>query len=240
MIKVDRCRLLVSIGLVTLIAMMTVGSADAGIFGLFKSKKKGSAPAVTQSLVIFPFDNASATKLPDTFGEDVASALHSLMFSNDHYWVYFYTDRLAPIKRAKDDGAIKPQETTPPFAEDTEKCVTLAKLLAADYLLVGSVEDYKMDTTNKSAQVTISVNLISTKTGKVAKTLLVTGRTPEGSSTGEEEDIRALAAGDAVAKLKVQLLEEESSADKESESTAKKNGGGDTAPISMPAAQSAK
>jgi hypothetical protein len=239
MIKVDRCRLLVSLVLVLLIGSVAVGSADAGLFGLFKSRKKGSTPVVTQSLVIFPFDNAVGVKLPETFGEDVASALHSMMFSNDHYWVYFYTDRLAPIQRAKDDGGIKPQETTPPFSEDREKSVKLARLLAADYLLVGSVEDYKMDIANKSAQVTLSVNLVSTKTGKVVKTLLVTGRTPEGSSNGEEEDVRALAAGDAVAKLKVQLLEEESST-KESDETAEKSRGGDAAPVSMPAAQSAK
>jgi hypothetical protein len=103
-------------------------------------------------------------------------------------------------------------------------------------VLSGSVEDYQIDSANKVAQITVSVNLINVKTGKVAKTLLVTGRTPDGATASEEDDVRALAAGDAVAKLKAQLLEEAAPAD--TGATAKKNH--ESAPIAMPAAQSAK
>ncbi|MCE5323440.1 hypothetical protein LLG46_09035 [bacterium] len=241
MIKIDRYFSCLIVGLVLILGIAAVGSADAGLFGLFKSKKKASKEIVVRSLVIFPFDNSVGVgKIPENFGDDMASALRTILSENDQYWVYYYTDRLAPIKRAKDEGEIKDDDdATGPFTVDTNKCLMLAKLLAADYLLVGSVEDYRIDGAHKSAQLTVSVNIMSTKTGKVVKTLLVTGRTPEGSSPSEEEDARALAAGDVIAKLKAQLFEEAASPDASSNTTAEKKSA-EPAPAAMPAVQTAR
>ncbi|MHB9035316.1 MAG: hypothetical protein ACYC64_01525 [Armatimonadota bacterium] len=234
MIKVDRNRLWLSIGLILVFSVVALGAANAALFGLIKSKKKGAAAVISESLVIFPFDTGSASgKLPATFGEDVASALRSTLVGNDQYWVYFYTDRLAPVKREN----LKPKDSGPPFAEDTEKCINLARLLAADYLIAGSVEDYQVDSATKVAQITVSVNLVNAKTGKVVRTLLVTGRTPDGTSSREEDDARALAAGDAVAKLKTQLLEEATPVETGTAAQKKHEG---SSPMAMPAAQSAK
>ncbi|MEN6358373.1 MAG: hypothetical protein ABFD83_14970 [Armatimonadota bacterium] len=240
MIKLDKyCGWLI-IGLILILGVAAVGSADAGLFGLFKSKKKASKDIVVQSLVIFPFDNnVGVDKLPVSFGDDMASALRSILAENEQYWVYYYTDRLAPVRRAKDDNELKPTETTPPFTDNSEKCLKLARLLAADYLLAGSVEDYRIDSTRKSAQVTVSVNIMNTKTGKVIKTLLVTGHTPEGTSPSEEDDARALAAGDVIAKLKTQLFEDTSSTNATINTTAEKKSTEPT-PAAMPAVQTAR
>ncbi|MCE5314586.1 MAG: hypothetical protein ABFD49_08200 [Armatimonadota bacterium] len=236
MIKVDRNRLWLSMILIVIFSIVAIGTANAALFGLIKSKKKGAAAVISESLVIFPFDSGETiSKLPESFGEDMATALRSMLVGNDQYWVYFYTDRLAPVKRAKDDNLLKTQDASGPFSSDTGKCVKLARLLAADYLICGAVEEYGVDKSTKSAQLTVSVNLVSVKTGKVVRTLLVTGRTPEGASTGDEDDSRALAAGDAIAKLKSQLLQDENDASG-SDSTAKHG----SSPIVLPAAQAVK
>lgn len=240
MIKMSKYYNWLSIALVLVFCLAAVGSADAGLFGLFKSKKKALRETNVQSLVIFPFDSSVDTaKVPEGFGDDMASALRSLLVDNDQYWVYYYSDRLAPVKRAKDENELKPHELTAPFADNNEKCLKLAKLLAADYVLSGSVEDYRIDSAHKSAQVTVSVNIINAKTGKVVKTMLVTGRTPEGTSASEEDDARALAAGDAVAKLKAQLFEDTSAQDTNSSTTAEKKSPEST-PAAMPAVQTAR
>jgi curli biogenesis system outer membrane secretion channel CsgG len=240
MIKMNKFFNWLSIGLVLVFCLAAVGSADAGLFGLFKSKKKAPREINTQSLVIFPFDSSlGAGKVPEGFGDDLATALRSLLADNDQYWIYYYSDRLSPVKRAKEDNELKPLETTGPFTDNIEKCLKLARLLAADYLLSGSVEDYRIDDLHKSAQVTISVNVVSTKTSKVIKTMLVTGRTPEGTSPGEEDEARALAAGDAVAKLKAQLFDDAASADTNSSTTAEKKAP-ESSPAAMPAVQTAR
>jgi hypothetical protein len=101
------------------------------------------------------------------------------------------------------------------------------------------VEDYRIDNMRKSAQITVSVNVVSTKTGKVIKTMLVTGHTPDGATVSEEDEARALAAGDAVAKLKAQLFEDSSSEDDTSSTTAEKKASEPT-PGAMPAVQTAR
>jgi hypothetical protein len=94
----SKVRLLLSIILILAFSVMAIGSANAALFGLIKSKKKESAAAINESLIIFPFDTiAGSGKLPAGFGEDVASALRSMLVGNDHYWVYFYTDRLPSV-----------------------------------------------------------------------------------------------------------------------------------------------
>ncbi len=69
------------------------------------------------------------------------------------------------------------------------------------------------------AEVTLSAELVETKTGKLIKTLMVTGTPPQSSKPVDMDDARALAAGDAVTKLKNQLLEEPKQIQKEEAAT---------------------
>jgi len=194
----------------SLILIITAGTAEAGLFGLFGRKKKPAPKEPPRTLVVFPFDQAAESKSPDGFGSDVAAGLRAMLGQAEDYTVFLYTERLAPIRRAREDSSLKAKdEWTPPFAdasaEGRTKTLKLAQILGTDLFLVGSVEDYTVDMRTKTAQMTISAELFNGRTGKLVKTYLITGRSPETAKAGEEEELRALAAGDAVAKLKSEL-----------------------------------
>lgn len=205
MLKVRKGHLLTCLILSMVISALVISSANAGLFDMFKGKKKGSAQQV-QSLLVFPFDQDASVKLPTAYGEDVATSLRDVLIGNRAYTVFVYRDKLSPVKRAKDDNVIKDKDAMSPFAEDASKSLKLAQLLATDFYLVGSVDDCQVNTVTKIAQMTLRADLYDGKTGKLVKTFLITGRTPETAKAVNEDDLRALAAGDAVAKLKLELI----------------------------------
>lgn len=205
--KMGTSRLWTCIILILVGSALVASSANAGLFGLFRSKKK-SAPVVRQSLVVFPFDHGSITNLPESFGEYVASDVRSMLASNPRYAVFLYRDKLAPIQRAKVDNTLKAPDCTGPFAEDKAKTLRLAQLLAAELYLVGTIDEYRVDPAAKVAEITLSADLYDAKTGKLLKTLLVKASTPESTNTSHEDELRDLAKGAAVTKLVAELTAE--------------------------------
>jgi hypothetical protein len=185
-----------------ILGAFAVASADAGLFGLWGSKKKVVKPP-RHSLVVFPFDQGAASKVPEGFGEFIASDARTMLAGDDRYLAFMYRDRLAPIERAKADNVLKTDDMKAPFAGDLDKSKTLklAQILAADLFLVGEIDDFQVDRTNKVAEMTLKADLYDGKTGKLMKTFLVTGRTPESMATGEEDELRDVAKGAAVTKL---------------------------------------
>ncbi len=184
--------------------MLTLQPADAWLFGLWKPKK--SVVKMTRhTLVIFPFDIGSVSNLPEGFGEAVASDVRTMLANSDFYMPFLYRSMLAPIQRAKEDNVLKSSDMEPPFAEDRAKTLKLAQLLAADYYLVGEIDDYQIDRTNRVAEITLKADLYDAKTTKLIRTLLVTGRTLE-STSGDEDELRDIAKGVAVTKLVAELL----------------------------------
>jgi len=206
--RLRTCIILILVGSALALA---ASSANAGLFGLFRSKKK-SAPVVRKSLVIFPFDHGSVTNLPESFGEYVASDIRSMLASNPRYAVFLYRDKLAPIQRAKADNTLKAPDCTGPFAEDKAKALRLAQLLASELYLVGAIDEYRVDPAAKVAEITLSADLYDAKTGKLIKTLLVKASTPESTNTSHEDELRDLAKGAAVTKLVAELTADPSEA----------------------------
>ena len=216
--NIGKGRLLTCLSLILIFGAVTVNSADAGLFGLFKSKKR-SDTAVRKSLVIFPFDQNSNAKV-DGFGVEIASALRDSLGTKSKYSAYVFKDMLSPIKRATDDNTIKSkEEVESPFAEKSSKAMALAKILASDYFLVGAVEDYTFDSAKNTAQITLRADLYlaTGKSEKPVKTLVITGVTPPGTRATEDDELRAIAAGDAINKLLVELLTEPKPEDKADE-----------------------
>lgn len=203
--KTGKARLIIGLILAAAFCFAVLVPANAGIFDWFKGKKK-AAPEAKEFLVVFPFDIGQSAKLPIEFGEDVASALRSMLTGNSQYVVFLYSDKLPPIKRAKDDNTLKTQDIDPPYSEDRTKAIKLGGILAGDFIMVGSIEDVNVDVASQTAQVTIAAELVNGKTGKLLKSFLITGRSPEFAKSSEEDELRALAAGDAVTKLKAEML----------------------------------
>jgi len=195
-------RLSTCLALSLILAVLAVASADAGLFGLWGSRKRVAKPP-RRSLVIFPFDKGSEVKTPlaDNYGEYVAADLRTMLSGSETYAAFLYRERLAPIERAKVDNVLKTPDYTPPFAQDKAKALKLAHILAADYFLVGEIDDLQVDRANHVAEITLKADLYDAKTGKLVKTFLVTGKTPGSTTTGEEDELRDLAKGAAVTKL---------------------------------------
>lgn len=206
--KLGRMRIWTGIGVVLLIGCLAAGSADASLFGLFKGRSSRTSAPKPSSLIVFPFDQPQGMQAPVGMGGELASALRTMLNGNKRFSPILYKEKLSPIKRAREDSTLKPNEDVAPFTEDRSKPLKLARLLAADYFVVGAIEDVKIDAAKKTAQMTLSMDLVDANSGKLVKTMLINGSTPEDANSTSQEDAIALAAGDAITKLKVQLLEE--------------------------------
>ena len=133
----------------------------------------------------------------------VASDLRTMLAGNERYAAFLFRDRLAPIERAKVDNVLKADDMKAPYAgeQDRPKTLKLAQILATEYFLVGEIDDFQVDPVKKIAEMTLKADLYDAKTGKLVKTFLVTGRTPESTTTSEQDELRDLAKGAAVTKL---------------------------------------
>ncbi|MGC8861719.1 MAG: hypothetical protein ACP5R5_02975, partial [Armatimonadota bacterium] len=152
-------------------------------------------------------DKGSEVKTPlaDDYGEYVAADLRTMLSGSEAYAAFLYRERLAPIERAKLDNVLKTPDYTPPFAADKAKALKLAQILAAEYYLVGEIDDLQVDRANHVAEITLKADLYDAKTGKLVKTFLVTGKTPDSTTTSEEDELRDLAKGSAVTKLAAEV-----------------------------------
>lgn len=190
-----------------IVGMALLAPADAALFGLWKrSKPRNSEVARKLSVVIFPFDQTEVTRVPISFGEYIAVDLRNIIAESNRYSVVLFRDKLAPIARARSENSLRPEDVVPPFGEDKAKAVKLTQILAGDLLIIGTVDDYQLDRAARMAMITLSAQLIDAKSGRVLKVLTVTGRTPESVQSGEEEELRDLAKGDAVNKLGAEIV----------------------------------
>ncbi len=195
------------------VGLVAFGPVDAALFGLWKSKGRSVAAVEQSSLVVFPFDQGDVARVPATFGEYVAGDVRSILSSSDRFSAYLYKERLAPIARAKSDNTLRPADAAGPYAEDRTKTWKLAQLLASDLYVAGSIDDYQVDSAKKVAMITLSAELVDARTGRLLKTMVVTGRTPENAQAVEEEELRDMAKGDAVTKLCAEIMAPKKSAE---------------------------
>lgn len=228
--QTNRLRICLILGVV--MCALAVGSADARMFGIWRSKKKAEA-VPRQSLVVFPFDRGAVSSVPDSFGDYVAADVRSMLSGNQRYSAYLYDSKLPPIRRAKGDNTLKDPDVVSPFADDKSKSLRLAQLLATDYYIVGAIDDCQIDGSKKVAEITLRADLFDARTGKVVRTFLVTGRTPDSVKTSEEDELRDIAKGVAVTKLVAELNSEKAAQEKAAEASA----AGDAAakPVEKPA-----
>ena len=209
--KLTVYRLFACLGLTLIISVAAVTATDAAFFGLFKSRSKKNVVVIpSQSLVLFPFDQGEAAETPEEYGGEVAAYLRTMLAGNSEYAVFLYSDRLPPIRRGRDDNSLKTSDIKPPFTGGDEEArarsLKLARTLAADFYLVGAVDGYEFDPAGKTAEVTLTAELVDGKTGKIKGRFVVTGMADETCKATDEDEYRAVAAGKAVEALKEQIL----------------------------------
>jgi hypothetical protein len=170
---------------------------------------------VPRYVVLFPLDTPSsenvdkpeATPVPETFGTDIMAELRGVLARVQGYRPVLFSDRLAPVMRAKQDGTLKQDDIQPPYSDNDAKTLTLAKLLMTDLYMVGTIEDYKLDLAANESIVTLSVRLCDGRNGKQLKSFVVTGRANQSNVDYLNLDLDVLAGLDAIGALRDQLLE---------------------------------
>jgi hypothetical protein len=176
-----------------------------------RPRAKSKSKAGIATLIVFPVDVGVDIKVPDSFGSDVATALRTSMVGNGKYALFLFSEKMAPMRRAKDDGTLTKRDIDGPYADDKEKTDKLVDIMAADFYFVGSVSDAAIDAPNKKASATVSGNLVDEKAGRIVKAVLVVADVPESMGFTDDKSLASALARAVADQLAIQLTKSESS-----------------------------
>lgn len=175
----------------------------------FKRAKIVRSDVVKQSVMVFPFEAAPDVPIVAQVSKALAEAARDKLQKSGKYSVVVFSDRLAPIQRAIEvDQVITAKQLLPPYGEDTDRVLLLARITAVDYVLTGMVESYTIDPSGKSISVVLSAQLIEVKSGRIVSGLTATGKSAEAVQGIDPNDLRATALADAIGKLGLDRKEE--------------------------------
>lgn len=168
--------------------------------------------AARQTLVVFPFEmtaDKTGSAAQDTLGADFANALKSSLAGSSAYIVMAYNERLPSVVRGVNDALLKKEDVAGPFGPDKDqrdRALRVASAMSADVALVGSIDEYKYDAAKKQFVVTVTAEMVAVNSGKTIKLFTGTGRSPENSAITDQDQLAALAAGDAAAKTAAEVV----------------------------------
>lgn len=188
-----------------LIASVLVVATIFGPGTAWAARKPAPKTVTTKSVLVFPMDDSTA-KAPAGMGKDMAETMRGVISSTSGYISLVFSDRLPSVRRAVEEGAIRKNEIAGPFAGDKSPAPRMASEVGAESYINGSIEDISVNATTKQAEVTLSAQLVDTKTGDVLKTVVLSGKSPDGKKDATDAELVSLAAGAAVAKAAGELL----------------------------------
>lgn len=167
-------------GLAGIMAPMGVQAQKSGSVSLNIQAKK--------TLLVFPADvpASAGTAAPD-MSLLVADMASSRFLASNVYSVTVYHKSLPQVARLRNDQQLSEVDATAPFAEDSRKAVKIAKLIGYDTVCITSVDDYQYDETEKVVSLTMSGRVIEVETGKIIKSVTLTGAGSKGGKAKEDE-----------------------------------------------------
>jgi hypothetical protein len=160
-----------------------------------------------QNTLLFPMDVSEELKanVSADFGKAVSASLSEALASNTKYAIYLYTERLSPIKRGLEDKTLKQDDIAAPFSDDIAKTLKLVRLFNPEVFIAGSIDSSVINMTDKTSTINISGALYDARTGKPMFIWSVIGQSPQGAVATTEDELRSLAAADAVVKIKQEI-----------------------------------
>lgn len=177
------------------------GGANAARW--FKLKAQKEVP-VKKSILVFPYDVSSDVQVSSAVGKATANESRDSLLESGKYSVIVYNEKLAAIQRAVQvDRSLNQKELTGPYSEDKDRAIKIAKTTNADYFMVGSIETYSFDSEKKIVSITLSAQLIETKTGIAVSAFSATGKSEGSSKANSLEALVNLAMADGVKKLEL-------------------------------------
>lgn len=159
-------------------------------------------PPTALVLPFAPAQQADAA-VPATLSTSLTRAMSSILRSTGKFDVVPFDRRNPSIVRALEERRLREAEVTPPF-EDTGVVVRLARDLGAEYALAGVVEDYRYDAEAHKASLSVSVQWVEAKSGRVAKSVAVSVDAT-GTATSTQEEVNAKVAAEAVNRVLQEL-----------------------------------
>lgn len=165
-----------------------------------KSPKAVLPPAKT--ILVFPFED-STKWASESLSKDIQVRIQNGLSSTGSFTAVVYSEALPSIQRAVLETSLKKDDLKGPFGIEKSQidgALKIAREAAADLILVGSVDDAKVDTTKHTGQVTITTMLVDVRTGE-GKTVAVTGNAPTGAAVATESDLVYAAGSDAATRL---------------------------------------
>lgn len=156
-------------------------------------------------MLVFPLD-VTSPKAPAELGANMADSIKTAISAVPGYLAIPFSERLPSIRRSRDEGLLRGSDLASPFAGEKSAAGRIAKNVGTDLYLVGSIEDFEVDPSTKQVSATVSVQLTDSVTGDILKSVVVTGKSPEGKTEATQSELTALAAGHAVAKVVSELV----------------------------------
>ncbi|MBI2844314.1 MAG: hypothetical protein HYX78_13010 [Armatimonadetes bacterium] len=171
---------------------------------------KGGKPVATpaKTVVIFPFVDEAKSPV-EALTEDLPKSIQSELSSSGAFRAFAFSERLPSIQRALMENTLKKDDVEGPFGiekDNVANTLKVAREMAAELILVGSIDGATADVANKKAEVTLTAVLANGRTGTPVKTIAVTGSTPDNVSATDANDLISQAAGQAVASLVKEIV----------------------------------
>ena len=188
---------LVAIGLVLVMYVLP----GAGGAAALAAAKPLPSPQPTLTLTVLPFDKV-AQEGSSSLGADLATAVKSALEPSGKFYAVGFSERLPSVQRAISEASLTKRDTEGPFSTDKALAVKVARAVGADVVVVGSVDQIKIDAANGVAEVAVSAQIIGVESQEVLDTLALTGKNTAKPKEGTgEADLVSLAAGDAAVKI---------------------------------------
>lgn len=204
MVRMRQMRIVSYIAVLLLITMYIAPAASVA-----KGERKPPPPP-RKTMLIFPFEDVAQSSV-EGLSQNLADSIQSELSASGMYQAFVFSERIPSIMRAKQETTLKPDDLRGPFGTEEsqiDNAVKIAREMAVDLVLLGSIDDVVSDPTNKKAEVTLSVVVVDGRTGVPVSTLAATGEAPENTDSTNEADLIAMAAGNAVSKLVKEIAPE--------------------------------
>ncbi len=141
-----------------------------------------------RELVIFPFGVESSVQEPQDFNlnAELTNALYAQLKQIPGLYVTRFKDTHPAIRRALDENRLRRDRLTPPFnvkeADGTWRSARIGQILGVNYVLAGSIVEFRYDPTTKRATITVSMDLVQVSDGTVVVSLAESGQGRSGAS----------------------------------------------------------
>lgn len=172
------------------------------------AKDSRSAAQTAKTIVIFPFEVAATQTSLGALAGDLPKSIQSGLGGSRMYRALAFSERTPSVQRAVIETSLKKDDLQGPFGTEKDQIDNALKIgqqMAADFILVGSIDDVKVDTAKKRAEITLTAMTVNVENGETVKTVAVMGETPANTTSSSEKDLTAMAAGDAVSKMVKEL-----------------------------------